>query len=75
MSTIDERQPAARQAVENLHAYARFFADPRSPFRSEALAQVLSDAAVLLDEYQAGIALATPHALTGMALVGSGDQP
>jgi len=57
---IDRQKLQAKALVARLHAAAD---------RAEGnLQEVLQDAAVLLDEYQAGLALAMPHPLTGYAL-------
>lgn len=63
---INHDRNRARELVEALHAVAEHAAndDPGSE-----LAQLLQDAAVLLDSYQAGLILATPHPATGYALV------
>lgn len=61
---IDRDKTRARMLVAQLHDTAQRTADT-------ALRTMLEDAAVLLDEYQAGLTLATPHPLTGMAVVHS----
>jgi hypothetical protein len=61
---IDRDKTRARLLVAQLHDTGQRTADT-------ALRTMLEDAAVLLDEYQAGLTLATPHPLTGMAVVHS----
>ena len=61
---IDRNKPQAQLIVAQLH-------DVAQRTQGSALRTLLEDAAVLLDEYQAGLALATPHPITGMALVPS----
>ena len=65
-SMIDHDRHRARELVEALHAVSEHAAndDPGSE-----LAELLQDAAVMLDSYQAGLILATPHPATGYALV------
>lgn len=61
---IDRTKTKARLIVAQLHDVAQREQDG-------TLRTLLEDAAVLLDEYQAGLTLATPHPLTGMTLVHS----
>jgi len=62
--TPDAEQPDARQLVDHLHDIAsRATGDLRD---------TLADVAALLDGYQAGLILATPHACTGYVLVRAG---
>lgn len=63
MSTIDHDRSRARHLVAELHQIAE---------RSTGdLRDTLQEAACLLDGYQAGLSLATPHPATGYALVTS----
>lgn len=57
---VDESRMKARELVEKLHDTAGR-ASPR-------LRAMLEEAACLLDEFQAGLTLATPHLLTGYVL-------
>lgn len=59
---IDRNKTRARLLVAQLY-------DVAEREKDLALRGLLEQAAVLLDEYQAGLSLATPHPLTGMALV------
>lgn len=61
---IDREQVRARALVAQLHDAAKRAGDGE-------LRHLLEQSALLIDEYQAGHALATPHPLTGMALVHS----
>ena len=61
---IDREKPRALLLVAQLH-------DTAERAHDGALRGLLQQAALLLDEYQAGHALVTPHPLTGMALVPS----
>lgn len=61
-ATPDEHRTEARLAVERLHALA-------DNCDGSSLADSLRDAAVLLDEYQAGHYLATPSPRSGWVLV------
>ncbi len=63
---IDHARNHARELVEALHAVADH---AKADTPGSDLAQLLQDAAVLLDSYQAGITLAMPHPSTGYALV------
>ena len=63
--SIDEAKPLARALVDRLHAAA-------ARAGSGELRSLLEQAAVLLDEYQAGMTLATPNPLLGYALVHHG---
>lgn len=59
--TIDESKARARELVEQLHAIAG---------RAHgSLRDTLEEAACLLDGYQAGLELSTPHRSTGYVLV------
>lgn len=59
---IDDGKNETRALVERLYdAAKRAGVGP--------LREMLETAALKLDEYQAGLALATPHALTGMSLI------
>ena len=62
---IDEAKPRARLLVERLYDVAKRV--PEGDLRN-----LLEQAAVLLDEYQAGMTLATPNPLLGYALVHHG---
>ena len=58
---IDENRHRARHVVAELHASA--------DRATGKFAELLREAACLLDGYQAGLQLATPHPATGYALV------
>lgn len=59
---IDRQKAKARAIVARLYRKAE--TTPDADLRT-----LIEDAAVLIDEYQAGLTLATPHPLTGYALV------
>lgn len=61
---IDQNKGLARDLVDRLYAAA-------DRAGNSDLRELLEDAAVLLDGYQAGLELAAPHPLTGYALVPS----
>jgi hypothetical protein len=65
---IDADQRAARVFVDVLHGLSEYLIRDGSTYLASYAAQ-LADAATLLDFYQSGLALATPSALTGCALV------
>jgi len=60
--SINEANPLARALVDRLHSAAK-------RARTGDLRELLEQSAVLLDEYQAGMTLATPNPLLGYALV------
>lgn len=59
---INDNRKAARAMVETLHRCSERAHLPETR-------ALLRQAAVLLDEYQSGLSLATPHISTGYALV------
>jgi len=61
LEMVDESRTKARELVEQLHDAASR-ASPR-------LRAMLEEAACLLDAYQAGLTLSTPHRTTGYVLV------
>ncbi len=65
---IDADKHDARAIVDQLHAVA-------DSMTACSLQNLLREAAVLLDGYQAGINIATPHPATGYALVERAKQP
>lgn len=60
MTRIDESKARARELVQKLYEVAA---------RSPGLRPLLEEAACLLDGYQAGLELSTPHRSTGYVLV------
>jgi len=61
---IDRQKAKARALVARLYRKAETTTDAD-------LRTLIEDAAVMIDEYQAGLTLATPHPLTGYALAHS----
>lgn len=67
-TTLDSSRDEARELVDFLHKQAAYFRrHGGAALRHEA--DALANAAALLDSYQAGITLATPHALSGAELI------
>lgn len=74
---IDAGQEETRTLVEQLHAHADTceqvarqskLDDTYNPIFWETLAAALTDAACTLDDYQAGLRIATPNPRTGLEL-------
>lgn len=59
---VDEYREEARRLVKELH-------DLADSLGSMPDGQLIADAAALIDTYQAGVTLVTPHPLTGAYLV------
>jgi hypothetical protein len=80
---IDTHRADARNMVDKLHRVADAFeanaikaagTDITRYKEAKAMAAFLADAACMLDQYQAGLSLATPNPATGYKLVPI-DQP
>lgn len=68
-TTLDSSRDEARELADFLHKQAAYFRKHGgASLRHEA--DALANAAALLNSYQAGITLATPHAVTGAELIG-----
>lgn len=72
MNAPDIRPPSERAEARRLVDFLQTLAAALKGWKGAGMKDVRSDinaAAALLDSYQAGIAIATPHPLTGILLV------